>query len=135
MDILTQAVADTGTLHLKNAKGEFMYDGDKPVRVIVHAPGSKAFAAIEARQTSRAVRRMQDNDGKISLPEPEVRVAEEAEDLAAITVRFENLSLADKTGDELARAVYSNPKLGFINRQVLKFINDWGNFTGGSATA
>lgn len=135
MDILTQAVADTGALHLKNAKGEYMYDGDKPVRVIVHAPGSKAFGAIEARQTQRAVRRMQDNDGKINLPEPEVRAAEEAEDLAAITVRFENLTLGDKTGDELARAVYSEPKLGFINRQVLKFINDWGNFTGGSATA
>jgi hypothetical protein len=138
MDITTLKVADTAAIHLKNADGELLYDGDKPVRIIVYGPGSKAYGVVEARQSTRAVKRMQDNDGKVTVAPHEQRVTETAEDLAAITVRFENLTYppAEKAeGQELFTALYADQTLGFIARQVAKFVADWANFKPGSAVS
>lgn len=141
MDITTIQSADTAAIHLKNADGELLYsDGDenKPVRIHVHGPGSRAYGVVEARQTARAVKRMQDNDGKITVAPHEERVREAAEDLAAVTVRFENLEYppaAGKEGVELFEALYADQKLGFITKQVTKFVSDWGNFKAGSAAS
>lgn len=134
MDITKLKAADTAAIHLKNADGELLYDGDKPVRIVVYGPGSKAYGVIEARQSARAIKRMQDNDGKITVAPHEERVKETAEDLAAITVEFENLSYGDKKGAALFEAVYADPQLGFIARQVSRFVADWSNFRAGSAT-
>jgi hypothetical protein len=139
MDITTQAVADTAPIHIKNAAGDHLYDKDqKPVRIVIYGPGSKQFAAIEAKQTNRAVKRMQDNDGKVTIASPEQRAAEKAEDLAAITVGFENFEYPPaegKSGAELFEAFYRDQKLGFIHKQVEKAVADWGNFKPGLATS
>lgn len=139
MDITKQAVADTAAIHIKGADGEHLYSGgdlEKPVRIVIFGPGSKQFAAIEARQTTRAVKRMQDNDGKVSVAPAEQRAQEQAEDLAAITVEFENFTYppaGDKKGQDLFEAFYADAKLGFMAQQVLKAVKDWGNFKPGSA--
>lgn len=138
-DITSQAVADTATIHIKNAAGELLYadaERTKPVQIVIYGPGSKPFGLVEARQSARAVKRMQDNDGKITLPPFEDRVRETAEDLAAITVRFENFAYppAGKAeGAELFAAVYADQKLGFIAKQVQKTVADWSSFLPGSA--
>lgn len=136
-DITTQAVSDTTPIHIKGANGEHLYTPDrKPVRIVIYGPGSNQYAAIEARQTNRAVKRMQDNDGKVSIASPEQRSAEQAEDLAELTVSFENLGYPpakDKQGKELFQALYADPKLGFIPQQLLKAVRDWGNFKPGSS--
>lgn len=139
-DITSQAVADTASIHLKNAAGELLYaDGDageKPVRIVIYGPGSRAYGVVESRQSARALKRMQDNDGKITAASAEERVKETAEDLAALTVRFENFAYppaGDAQGAELFEAVYRDQKLGFIARQVTKHLADWGNFKPGSA--
>lgn len=140
-DITTQAVADTAPIHLKDAAGDHLYadaEKTKPVRIMVYGPGSKQFAAIEAKQTNRAVKRMQDNDGKVAVASPEQRTKEQAEDLAAITVGFENFAYPPaegKQGAELFEAFYLDQKLGFMHQQVLKALRDWGNFKPGSATS
>lgn len=134
MDITKQAVSETATIHVKDAAGTPLYSGDghdKPVQIVIYGPGSKAFAAVEARQSSRSLKRMQDNDGKIAVATPEERVKETAEDLAAITVRFDNLTYppaGEAQGQELYKALYLDQSLGFITRQVTKFVGDWGNF-------
>jgi hypothetical protein len=134
LDITTQAVSDTAVIHIKNAAGEPLYADEartKPAQIVVYGPGSKAYGVVEARQSARAVKRMQDNDGKITVATPEERIRETAEDLAAITVRFENFTYppAGKAeGAELFAAVYADPKLGFIAKQVTKTLGDWGNF-------
>ena len=137
MDILTQAIADTAPLHLKDANGVLMYSGEgadrRPVRVILHSPGSEAYAQIETKQTQRVLKRLDDNDGKRTAMSAEERLAQTAEDLADATVEFENLTLADKTGRALALAVYGNRSLGFIANQVSKALADWGNFKGAPA--
>jgi hypothetical protein len=133
-DITKEAVDDTATIHLKNAAGELLFADaarEKPVQIIIYGPGSKAYGLVESRQSTRAVKRMQDNDGKISVAPFEERQRETAEDLAAITLRFENFTYppaAKAEGQELFAAVYADPKLGFIAKQVAKFVGDWGNF-------
>jgi len=136
MDITTQAIANTAKLHLKDAAGLPLYsngDTSKPVRVVIHSPGSDAYAQIETRQTQRALKRMDDNDGKRVAMSPDERRDQTAEDLADLTVEFENLTYGDKTGRALALAVYGDRTLGFIVNQVTKFLGDWGNFKGAPA--
>jgi len=131
MDVSKLLVADTAAIHVKNAAGEPLYADDartQPVRIIAHGPGSPAYALVESRQTARALKRMNDNEGKMTAPTAEEALAERAEDLATLTVRFEHLEDGEKSGDELFRSVYGNPKLGFIAAQFAKFLKDWGNF-------
>lgn len=134
LDITTQAVDETATIHVKNAQGELLYadtDRKKPVQIVIWGPGSDAYGVVEARQSARAVKRMQENDGKITVAPFEDRMRETAEDLAAITVSFENFSYppaGDAKGAKLFEAVYADQKLGFIAKQVTKFVADWGNF-------
>ena len=136
MDVSALKIAGTGSIHVKSAAGEPLYDADgKAVRIIVHSPGSKAFGTVESRQSARAIKRMNENDGKITAPTSEERIAETAEDLAAITVAFENLTDGDKIGPALFEAVYGNPELGFITKQVTKYVADWGNFSAVSKPA
>ena len=135
MNILTQAIADTARLHVKGADGLPLYSGPdkKPVIIVLHSPGSEAYAQIETKQTQRFLKRMDDNDGKRTAMSAEERLAQTAEDLADATVGFENMTLGDKTGRALALAVYGNRKLGFIANQVTKHLADWGNFKGAPA--
>lgn len=137
-NIASIAIAATGVLHLKNAAGELLYaDAEKkmPIRIHLHSPGSEAFAAVENRQSARAVKRIQDNDGKVTVAPHEQRLADTAEDLAALTIKFENFRYepaGDSFGPDLFRAVYGDPKLGFITKQVTKHLGDWSHFTGSS---
>jgi hypothetical protein len=144
LNIASLAVAATAALHVKGPTGEPLYadkDGKLPVLIHLHGPGSRAYGAIESRQSARALKRMQDNDGKITAATPEERITETAEDLAAITSHFENFEYKPEgatepaTGEDLHRAVYANQGLGFITKQVAKFVGDWGNFSAASKAA
>ncbi len=143
-NIASLAVAATAALHLKNPAGEMLFADDKrelPILIHLHGPGSKAYGVVESRQSARALKRMQDNDGKITAATPEERVAETAEDLAALTSHFENFEYQPAgasepvIGEDLHRAVYADQSLGFITRQVTKFVGDWGNFSAASKAA
>lgn len=140
-DITSEAVDETTTIHLKNAKGELMYaNGDraKPCQIEIWGPGSDAYGVVESRQTSRALKRMQENDGKPTPAPFEVRVQETAEDLATLTRRFINFGYSpagDAAGAGLYAALYRDQKLGFITKQVTQAVGDWGKFSGGSATS
>lgn len=141
MDILSQAVADTAIIHVKNAAGEPMFaDGDKtkPVQIEIWGPGSEAAALVESRETARAVKRAHDNDGKFMPPSSDEALREKAEDLATITRRFINFSYSaapNAEGAELFQAVYSDRKIGFLTRQVEQGRKDWGKFKTGSAAS
>lgn len=135
MDATTLKASGTGTIHIKDATGEPLYDGDKPVRIVVHGPGSRAYGVVESRQTARAIKRMNDNDGKLTTATSEERLAETAEDLADVTIAFENLTYGDLKGKDAFAALYADPELGYITKQVTKHLADWGNFRPGSAAS
>ena len=143
-DITTQRAADTAAIHLKGLDGDYLYADDakeKPVEIVIYGPGSKQFAAIEARQTNRAVKRMQDNDGKVTVASSEQRLTEQAEDLAAIPAEFRNFDYPAPDGKKFATATeqheafYLDAKLGHLTKQVLKACTDWGNFKAASKAA
>lgn len=131
-DIAKIAVASTAALHLKDASGNLLYTVDnKPVRIILYGPASPEYARIEDRATQRALKRATDNDGKPAPASTDERREQIAEDYASITVAFENFNYSpagDVSGAEAFRAVYAEPKLGFIVNQITKFLGDWGNF-------
>ncbi len=131
-DITKQAVAMSAPLHLKDASGNLMFAQDgKPLLVHLHGPASPEYARIEERQTQRALKRAQDNDGKPTAPSSDDRRAQIAEDYAAVTIAFENFNYppaGDVQGTEAFRATYADPTLGFIVNQITKFLGDWGNF-------
>ncbi len=134
-NIASLAIAATAALHLKNPAGEPLFADEErtlPVRIHLHGPGSQVAGVVEARQSARALKRMQDNDGKITAATREERIAETSEDLAALTAGFENFEYKPAgglTGDALYRALYADQSLGFITKQVMRFFGDWGNFS------
>jgi len=143
-NIAALAVAATAALHVKDPNGEPLYaDAERklPIKIHLHGPGSDIAGVIESRQSARTLKRMQDNDGKITSATREERVAETAQDLAELTVRFENFDYQPEgateplAGDALFRALYADQSLGFITKQVAKFFGDWGNFSAASKAA
>lgn len=132
MDASKLKAAATGAVHIKNAAGEPLFEGENPVRIIVHGPGSRAFGTVKSRQTARALKRMNDNEGKITAPTADESRQEVAEDLATVTISFENLTYGDLSGAALFEAFYADPELGYITNQVTKHLADWGNFRPGS---
>lgn len=134
MDVSKLKVTPTAAMHLKSAAGAPLFEDGKPVRILFYGPASRQFAELETKQTARSVARHNDNEGKLTARSAEERRKEAVEDLADLTVGFENLSSGELTGRDLHEAVYADPALGFIIEQANKFINNWGNFSGGSAT-
>jgi hypothetical protein len=140
-DITSEAVDETTTIHLKSAKGELLYangDREKPCQIEIWGPGSDAYGVVESRQTARSLKRMQENDGKVTAAPFEERVRDTAEDLATLTRKFINFGYpkaGDVEGAELFAAVYRDKSLGFITKQVTQAVGDWGKFSGGSATS
>ncbi|MBY9062299.1 hypothetical protein K7957_05065 [Sphingomonas yunnanensis] len=146
MDITTQRAAPTGVLHLRGLDGQRLYstgpdgkpDLSKPVRIHFYSPGSAQQAEAEARATQRALKRMQENDGRPNPPTPEVRRLEAAEDLASVTHSLENLEYPPAEGaqgEALFRALYADADLGWLATQSATFISSWGNFKPSSATS
>lgn len=128
MDVSKLKAAPTATLHIKDMTGAPLYDNGKPVRIKIHGPGTAAYGIVDARRTARSLTRLNENEGKITAPSAEESLAETAEDLADITISFEGLTSGDLTGRELFLAVYGDPELGYITKQVNKALGDWGKF-------
>lgn len=128
MDVSKLKAAPTATIHIKSMDGEPLYEGDKPILIKIHGPGSRAYGTVDARQTARSMKRYNDNEGKVTAPTAEERQAELAEDLADVTISFDGLTCGELTGRELFLAVYGDPELGYIAKQVNKTLGDWGKF-------
>lgn len=135
MDVSKLKVAMSAAMHVRDAAGTLLFDDGKPVRIIFHSPASRPFAELETRQLARSVKRHNDNDGKIVARTSDERRFEAVEDLADLTIGFENLTHGDLTGRDLYEAVYRDPGFGFLVQQANKFLNDWGNFTPASPTS
>jgi len=132
MDIRKLALAPTATLHLLDANDEPIYADakmEKPARVHLYGPGSKQFAAAEARNNRRIMESMGRRGKKID--QAELRV----DFLVAITESFENIEYDKLTGEALHRAVYGDTTLRFIADQVYAFVHEAGNFTTSSPTS
>ena len=129
MDIRKLALTPTAVLHLRDANDDLIYTDtkqEKPVRIHMYGPGTKQFAAAEARN-SRLIMESLARRGK-KIDQADLRV----DFLVSITERFENIEYDKLEGEALHRAVYGDTTLRFIADQVYAFVHEAGNFTNGS---
>jgi len=140
-DIAALAVSDTSILHLKGPDDELLYsDAEKtqPVTVELYGPGSDQYAAVEKRISDRNIERMLKGKKKAQISAESAK-ADRLEKLIgctkAFSPNFRYTPAGDAQGDAFHRAVYSDPRIGFIADQVLAHIGDWANFTPSSATS
>lgn len=131
-DITKTGVEEQGTLQLTDAnEAPLLGENNEQLSITMFGPGSKEFERAAAKRQNRLVDRLK-RKGKSDMS-PEEQRAEQAEFLASVTVSFNGFGYppaGDATGRELFRALYMDPKLGFITDQANRFVGDWGNFTG-----
>lgn len=134
MDIRKHALVPTTTIHLRDGSDNPIYADEakeKPVTIRVYGPGTKQFAAAEARNQRKMTEAFGTRRGRKDLDQASLRV----DFLVAITIGSENLEYDGKEGEELYRGIYSDPELRFIPDQVYEFVNETGNFTKSSPTS
>ena len=128
-DISQYELEETATLTVQNAKGDddlIGADGSSPVTIVLYGGGSRQMAkALHKAGQQSQLRLQQMMRGKIDKRSGETADAEMVEKLTACTQAINNFPIA-------ASDLYANPKLGYITRQVTKFLDDDANFAKGS---
>lgn len=136
-DITKTAVIETANCELTGPdEAPMMADTTTQCSITVYGPGSDPYAKAEAKRQNRLLERLR-RKGKAEMSADEQR-GEQAEFLAAITVSFNGFDYppaGEASGKDLFRALYMDRSVGFITDQLQKFVGDWGNFTGSSATS
>ena len=114
---------DTAWLEVQNKKedGPLLFNG-LPVRIEVRSPGTKeAMQAQHKIDTAMTAKTFAGMRGKAAKDTVDDNIAQRAGKLVAVTGQIENFPVS-------AHELYSNPKLGYITEQVVKFHGDWANF-------
>lgn len=131
-DVSRYEIEDFTSVTILNAKGDddLLGTDGKPVVFEVYSSGSKqgqkALFRAGRESTARLQRALR---GKSSKTEAEDADREQVEKLVAFTKSISpNFPLS-------AEAVYSNPKLGYIRRQIERLIDDDANFAKSSTTS
>lgn len=122
---------DTAVLTVQTAdeSDDLLIDG-KQVKITLYGSGSEQFTRADYRVQNAATARAQSAwRGKVLKNQAQISDQENAEKYAACTAQIENFPIAGG-----ALALYSNPKLGYIKKQVMKFIAEDGNFMPPSTT-
>jgi hypothetical protein len=131
-DVSLFEAADTAILEVMNQNDEPLLFAGKPVRIELYGPGSEQASAAQAK-VDRASQQMafaaavasgkgkktEDNTGEMRRLQ--------VDKLTACTKELINFPIEGG-----ARALYENRKLGYITRQVEKFLGDWANFPSAS---
>jgi hypothetical protein len=130
-DITKFELEETATLTVQNAKGDddlIGADGTNPVTIVIYGGGSRQMVKAQHKAGQQAqIRLQQMMRGKVNKNAPVEADAELVEKLAACTQSITNFPVDPA-------ALYGNPKLGYITRQVTKFLDDDANFAKGSTT-
>lgn len=129
-DISSIKVADTFDVVITSpSTGEPIVNDEKQtLSITVHSPASKPFKAAQAAQSAKMVKRIKAK-GKIDET-PEEMAATTASFLAAITVSLNGFQYqGESEGVETFKALYSDPKMGWLTEQVNREAGDWANFT------
>ena len=131
-DVSQYELDDTATLTVQNAKGDddlIGADGTNPVTIVLYGGGSRQMVKALHKAGQQAQIRLQGLvRGKIDKRAPELADQEMVEKLATCTKEIVNFPIP-------ASDLYANPKLGYITKQVVKFLDDDANFAKTSATS
>lgn len=136
IDIKSLEAADEGKFTVPDAAGNPKLDANGNELTITFAsPGTKKYLQakhiFDEKKNGSVVAQM---TGKSSKRGYQDNIADRAEFFANITLSFNGFQYGDKVGFEGYKAMYANPKLGFIVDGADKYMADWGNFAPTSAT-
>ena len=126
-DVSKYELEDTAVLSLKNARGDddlIGEDGASPVTIEVYSPGSpQGVKALHKSGRAAQLRIFRSMRGEFDPRDAENADREQVEKLVAFTKSISgNFPLSP-------HAVYGNPRLVYINRQVEEYIGKLGNFS------
>lgn len=129
-DIAAFEAADTSLLNVLDIRGDPLFVDGNVVTIELYGPGSNEYAKAQARLndilTSRSFMAMRGKPVRETMEESRAPLVDK---YVACTKALNNFPIEGG-----ARALYENPKLTYITDQVARFIEDWANFTPGSAT-
>lgn len=124
-DLSKYELEETATLTVQNAKGDddlIGADGINPVTIELYGGGSRQMVKALHKAGNAAQLRIQALvRGKVDKRAAENADAEMVEKLATCTKVINNFPVAPSD-------LYANIKLGYITRQVQKFLDDDANF-------
>jgi hypothetical protein len=113
---------DTAALTVQNPSGEDMLVDGKPVIINLYGSGSPQFVKAKHKADNASTLRVQSMfRGKTVNNAAALSEQELVEKLEACTASVENFPIP-------ASEIYANPKLGYITKQVVKFLDDDANF-------
>lgn len=124
-DLSSFELEETAVLTVQNAKGDddLLYNGN-PVRITLYGSGSEQFVNASFKAENAATKRFKESmRGREVKNEAQIASKELAEKLRACTAGIENFPISGG-----ALELYSNPKLGYIKKQVIKFLDEDANF-------
>ena len=130
-DISQYELDETATLTVQNAKGDddlIGADGKNPVTMELYGGGSRQMVKALHKAGQAAQLRLQGMiRGKVDKRAPEAADAELVEKLTACTKVINNFPVPPAD-------LYANPKLGYITKQVVAFLDNDANFAKASTT-
>ena len=129
-DVSKYELADTATITVKNARGDddmIGADGTNPVTIEIYSPGSpQGVKALHKSSRAVQLRMFRSMRGEFDPRDAENADRENAEKLAAFTRAVHNFPVEPL-------ALYSNPRLVYVSKQVEEAISKFGNFSKGSS--
>ena len=124
-DITQYELDETATLTVQNARGDddlIGADGVNPVTIELYGGGSRQMVKALHKAGQQAQARLQQMiRGKVDKKSAEIADQEMTEKLATCTKAINNFPVPPAD-------LYANPKLGYITKQVVKFLDDDANF-------
>jgi hypothetical protein len=124
INLATKRVSETSKLQLKDADGADMAGAF----VVVYGRGSKQYREFEAQKQSAMLEQMASSqDGKVKMTAAQLN-SQKIDRLVACTAEFIGVELDGLKGQELSRAIYADPALGYLADQVSDYMDKWSNF-------
>lgn len=121
-DITQFELNDTAALTVQTPAGEDMLIEGKPFIINLYGSGSSQFVKAKHKSDNLSTLRVQSMfRGKTVQNAAALNEQELVEKLEACTASFENFPISPAE-------TYANPKLGYITKQVVKFLDDDANF-------
>lgn len=124
-DLTKYELDETATLVVQNAKGDddlIGADGVNPITIELYGSGSRQMVKALHKAGQAAQLRLQGLvRGKVDKNAAANADAEMTEKLVACTASISNFPIEPAD-------LYNNPKLGYITKQVIRFLDDDSNF-------
>lgn len=123
-DIAAFEASEVGILEVQDTAGEPLLHAGLPVRIHLYGPGSPEFVRVTAKLDAAAQQRtFAALRGKAAKNASDEQRQDLITKLTACTRLIENFPIPGGP-----KALYENPRLGYITSQVQRFLDDWANF-------